>query len=173
MTKTRLLLIRHAEPREEARGHCYGTLDIGLSARGERHAQLLARTLDRIAVDAVYTSPRARAVETAAPLAAAHQLKPRVDEQLREIDFGDFEGRSYDEIAASHPELYRQWMEMPTLVQFPGGESYVRLRRRALDALDAIRNLHAGETAAVVSHGGVIRAARGVSGDAGRSGLPS
>lgn len=155
---TRLLLVRHAQPKQEARGRCYGTLDVGLSARGHRHAQLLARTLDRIPLAAVYASPSQRAVETAAPLAAVHGLTPIIDEGLREIDFGDFEGQSYEEIERSHPELYRQWMETPTLVQFPGGESYTRLRVRALAAMEAIRARHRGETAAVVSHGGVLRA---------------
>lgn len=155
---TRLLLIRHAQPKEEARGRCYGTLDIGLSPRGRRHAQLLAHTLDRIPLAAIYTSPRERAIETAAPLAAVHGLKAIVDEALRELDFGDFEGKTYDEIERSHPELYRQWMQTPTLVQFPGGESYPRLRRRALQARDAIRARHPGETVAVVAHGGVLRA---------------
>lgn len=155
---TRLLLIRHAQPQEEARGRCYGTLDIGLSARGGRRAQLLARTLERIPLAAVYSSPRERARETAQPLAAAHNLTPRIEEALGELDFGEFEGRSYDEIAASHPGLYRQWMQTPTLVQFPGGESYSRLRARALQAAEAIRSRHDGETVAIVSHGGVLRA---------------
>jgi alpha-ribazole phosphatase len=155
---TRLLLVRHAQPEEEARGRCYGTLDIGLSVRGQRDAQLLARTLDHIRLAAVYTSPRERAIATAAPLAVAHGLTPLVDDALRELDFGDFEGHTYDEIAAGHPELYRQWMETPTLVQFPGGESYAKLRVRALAAMDAIRGRHDGETVAVVSHGGVLRA---------------
>lgn len=154
---TRLLLLRHGQPKQEARGRCYGTLDVGLSARGHRHAQLLARTLDRIPLTAVYASPSQRAVETAAPLAAVHALTPIVDEGLREIDFGDFEGQNYEEIERSHPELYRQWMETPTLVQFPGGESYTTLRVRALAAMEAIRARHLGETAAVVSHGGVLR----------------
>ena len=155
---TRLLLVRHAQPLEEARGRCYGSLDVGLSARGQRHAQLLGRTLDRIPLAAVYSSPRRRAVDTAAPLAAIHGLKAIVDEGLREIDFGDFEGLSYEEIERTHPELYRRWMETPTLVQFPSGESYTRLRVRALAAMEAIRARNAGATVAVVSHGGVLRA---------------
>lgn len=155
---TRLLLVRHAQPPEDARGRCYGSLDVGLSVRGRRDAQLLARTLDRIPLAAIYSSPSRRAVETAAPLAAIHGLTTTVDEGLREIDFGDFEGRSYDEIERTYPELYRQWMEEPTLVQFPGGESYTRLRVRALAAMEAIRARSAGATAAVVSHGGVLRA---------------
>lgn len=155
---TRLLLVRHTQPSDEARGYCYGSLDVGLSVRGRRHAQLLGRTLDRIPLAAVYTSPRRRAVETAAPLAAIHGLTAIVDEGLCEIDFGDFEGLSYEEIERTHPELYRQWMETPTLVQFPGGESYATLRVRALEAMEAICACNAGATAAVVSHGGVLRA---------------
>jgi alpha-ribazole phosphatase len=155
---TRLLLIRHAQPDEDARGRCYGRLDIGLSARGQRRAQLLARTLDRIPLAAVYSSPSTRTLETAAPLAAAHQLSPSVEDALREIDFGELEGRSYDEIQAAYPDLYRSWMETPTLVEFPGGESYTQLRERALAALEAIRARHRGEVAAIVSHGGILRA---------------
>jgi alpha-ribazole phosphatase len=155
---TRLLLIRHAQPSEDARGRCYGTLDIGLSVRGQRRAQLLARTLDRIPLVAVYSSPSTRALDTASPLAAAHQLKPSVDDALREIDFGKLEGRSYDEIQAAYPDLYRSWMETPTRVEFPGGESYTQLRVRALVALEAIRARHRGALAAIVSHGGILRA---------------
>jgi alpha-ribazole phosphatase len=155
---TRLLLIRHAQPREEAHGRCYGTLDIGLSARGLRHARHLARTLDRIDLAAIYSSPRQRALETAAALGQFHELAPIVDDRLREIDFGDFEGRTYEEIALSHPYLYRQWMETPTLVEFPRGESYTKLRMRALAALQSIRAGHPGEAVVIVAHGGVLRA---------------
>lgn len=155
---TRLLLIRHAQPDEDARGRCYGRLDIGLSARGQRRAQLLARTLDRIPLAAVYSSPSTRALATAGPLAAAHQLTLSVEDALREIDFGELEGRSYDEIQAVYPDLYRYWMQTPTLVEFPGGESYTQLRERALAALEAIRARHRGEVAAIVSHGGILRA---------------
>ncbi|HYX84749.1 MAG TPA: histidine phosphatase family protein [Gaiellales bacterium] len=157
-TTTRLVLIRHAQPTEEAHGRCYGSLDIGLSSRGRRRAQRLARTLDRIPLAAVYISPSSRALETATPLAAARGLTPIIDEALREIDFGAFEGHSYDEIQLAAPDLYRAWMETPTRVRFPGGESYPLLRRRALAAMHAIRRRHAGETAVIVSHGGILRA---------------
>jgi alpha-ribazole phosphatase len=155
---TRLLLIRHAQPSEEARGRCYGRLDIGLSTRGQRRAQLLARTLDRIPLAAVYSSPSSRALETARPLAATHGLAPAVEDALREIDFGELEGRTYDEIRADRPELYHSWMEAPTRVEFPGGESYTQLRARAIRARDTIRTRHDGQLAAIVSHGGILRA---------------
>jgi alpha-ribazole phosphatase len=153
---SRLVLVRHAEPDESARGLCYGTLDVGLSDEGRAHAGRLAASLAGMSYDAVYASPRRRTVETAAPLAHARGLATVVDDDLREIDFGEFEGRRYDEIAETHPEIYRRWMEAPTTVTFPGGESYEDLRLRALQALTRISKAH--ESAVVVTHGGVVRA---------------
>jgi alpha-ribazole phosphatase len=155
---TRAILIRHADPAEEARGRCYGTTDIGLSPRGERRARHLAVMLRRVPIDAVYTSPTCRAVDTAAALAAAHDLTPIELDDLRELDFGVYEGRRYDEIAAEDPALFRAWMLTPTQVRFPGGESYAQLRRRALAASGQLRRRHPSGTFAVISHGGVIRA---------------
>jgi alpha-ribazole phosphatase len=149
---SRLILVRHAEPAIELRGRCYGTLDVELSERGREQAAALAARLAAEPVDAVVSSPRARALETAAALAP----EVDVDERLREIDFGDFEGRAYDEIERSEPELFRRWMVTPTTVRFPNGESYADLRSRAVPALEAVRNRHA--CAVVVTHGGVIRA---------------
>jgi alpha-ribazole phosphatase len=153
---SRIVLIRHAEPEESARGLCYGTLDVGLSDEGLANAGRLASSLAGMSCDAVYASPRRRTIQTAAPLARAHALTTIVEDDLREIDFGDFEGRRYDEIATTHPDVYRQWMEAPTTVTFPGGESYEDLRARALRSLAQIG--HAHDCAVVVTHGGVVRA---------------
>ena len=101
---TRLILIRHCEPEEDARGRIYGTLDVGLSARGRAQAGELVDRLDGVPVDAIRTSPRRRARETAEPLAAARGLRPSADDDLRELDFGDFEGRTFDEIAEAEPD---------------------------------------------------------------------
>ena len=152
---TRLLLIRHAEPDEDARGRCYGRLDVGLSPTGLASAERLAESLRAVALDAVYVSPRLRAVQTAAALGARRS----VDDRLRELDFGDLEGRTYDEIEREQPEFFQSWMETPTLVRFPGGESYAELRERASSAVDDIVAANDGRTVALVSHGGVIRAA--------------
>jgi alpha-ribazole phosphatase len=149
---SRLILVRHCEPQEDARGLCYGRLDIGLSDAGREHAERLAAALERHEWDAVYASPRLRARETA----VAVNRDVVIDDDLREIDFGDLEGRSYDEIAATDPELYRAWMDRPTTVRFPGGESFAELKVRALEALRRIRAAH--ESAVVVTHGGVLRA---------------
>ena len=154
---SRLILIRHCEPEKGARGRIYGTLDVGLSARGRLQAEALVDRLDGVDVDAIWTSPRRRARETSAPLAAARALRPSADDDLRELDFGELEGRTFDEVAAALPELYKAWMETPTEVRFPGGECYADLKARSVTALE--RAAAASESAVVVTHGGVVRAA--------------
>jgi alpha-ribazole phosphatase len=151
---TRLLLIRHAEPDESVRGRCYGRLDVGLSPAGVANAERLARGLRTLDLAAVYTSPRQRAVQTAAVLGA-----PIVDERLRELDFGELEGRTFEEIERERPEFFRQWMQTPTLVRFPGGECYDELRTRVVASVADAAAIHPEATVAIVAHGGVVRAA--------------
>lgn len=153
----RLLLIRHAQPDAAAQGRCYGSLDVGLSERGARLARHIARVLDGIHLAAVYTSPRSRAMLTAAQLSAVNELTPTTVNALREIDFGAFEGRRYEDIATEYPDLYAAWMSQPTSVRFPGGESFTDLQARVLAAVATIRRRHTNEIVAIVSHGGVIR----------------
>jgi alpha-ribazole phosphatase len=153
---TRVWLIRHGEPTEEVRQRCYGSLDVGLSEKGREQMKYVAACLKSEPIAAVYTSPLSRAREGAAILAAA--LRPvEVVEDLREIDFGDFEGLSYDDIAVRYPDAYRRWMEMPTEVSFPNGESFTEMRFRVLKAFESIHNERGGQTIAIVSHGGVNR----------------
>lgn len=154
----RLLLVRHAEAEDSARGRCYGSLDVGLSERGRAQCVSLADALAAEPVACVVSSPRVRAVETANRIADRHGLGVRVVDALRELDFGELEGRTYDEIAASLPELYEEWMTHPTRVRFPGGESYDDLARRALHAVASLRRVWASNTVVAVTHGGVVRA---------------
>jgi alpha-ribazole phosphatase len=155
----KLLLIRHAAPVEDARGRCYGRLDVPLSPEGELQAAALVRSLADVAVDAVVASPAARAVDTARPLADARGLAVEICDDLRELDFGELEGRTYDEIAATDPDLYARWMSEPTAVRFPGGEAYDDLRARVDEALERLQDEYPEQAVAVVTHGGVVRAA--------------
>jgi len=155
---TRVFLCRHGETSARARGLCHGRLDAGLSPLGRRQAVLLAEKLAAEELGAVYTSPLRRARETAAVVAAPHALAPAQLDGLSEIDLGELEGLTYEEAERRFPEIYRRWMQEPLRVRFPGGEDYEGLRRRAVDALDEIRRRHPGETVAVVSHAGPLRA---------------
>lgn len=108
--------------------------------------------------DAIYSSPSRRAVESAA-LRGACSPAMRIEECLREIDFGELEGLTYHDIELRYPETYAAWMTRPTDVTFPGGESFASMTARARGALEHIRRTHAGNTVVIVSHGGVNRVA--------------
>jgi alpha-ribazole phosphatase len=153
---TRIWLVRHGEP-AGVRGRCYGKLDVGLSDAGRAQMERTAACLRGEPFGAFYASPRVRTLESARILAGFHDCEFRQDPGLCEIDFGDLEGLNYDEIAARYPEIYRRWMEAPTEVQFPNGESFAAMRVRVLRAFETIRERHEGQTIAIVTHGGVIR----------------
>jgi len=156
--RTGLYLIRHCSTAESALGRCIGRTDVPLSAAGRDCAESLAAGLAQAGLDFVYSSPLKRARDTAAPIAARVGGEIGIADGLVEIDFGSFEGRTFDQIATAHPDLYRRWMTTPTEVSFPGGESYADLKTRAVSALEEIAGRHPGAVLAVVSHGGPIRA---------------
>jgi broad specificity phosphatase PhoE len=111
-------------------------------------------------VAAVYASPLTRAAHSATLLARAAG-EVRLDERLCEMYFGDFEGLTYDEIAARFPSIYRRWMRCPTHVTCPGGEEFASMRQRVRTVLQRVRRHHPGQTIAIVSHAGVNRIALG------------
>ena len=161
---TRLLLVRHEETDGSMRGRCYGNLDVPLSDAGRQRAEELGTVLSELPLTAVYSSPLSRSLGTAAAIAAVQRLDVLAEERLREIDFGELEGLTYDEVRAERLrstrvgfELYRAWMETPTRVRFPGGEAFTDLQRRVLAAAAEIRSRHDGEAVAIVAHGGVVR----------------
>ncbi len=154
---TRFVLIRHGEPDEAFRDRCHGRLDPGLSRTGREQMQRTWRLVGS-GPAAIYSSPRRRAVESAGLRTAAAPVVT-LDERLREIDFGAFEGLTYREISMQYPATYAEWMARPTEVTLPGGESFAAMNARVQDALEHIRRTHAGEIVAIVSHGGVNRIA--------------
>jgi broad specificity phosphatase PhoE len=135
---TRLVLCRHA------------------AAGNKEEAKHLAVALAGIPFTAVYTSPLARALETAEAVAAAHGLGPIEVADLREIERGDVEGLEFDRYPV---QLQAELLEKPLSVRFPGGETYGELRTRVCRALDVVVERHAGESVLVVAHAGSIRAA--------------
>jgi len=153
----RIVLVRHGEPTETARGRCYGRLDVGLSENGRRQIERACEFLRRFEFSAIYASPRIRARESAMIIAAQSKLFYETKDAFAEIDFGDFEGLTYEEVEQRFPESYAKWMTTPTQVEFPNGESFARMQKRVLRAANNLRAEHAGETVAVVAHGGVNR----------------
>jgi broad specificity phosphatase PhoE len=152
----RLILVRHGL----AAGHgerVIGSLNVRLLEDGAAQAERLAGRLAPERVAAVYSSPLARALDTARPLAERLGLEPVVVPDLRELDFGVLEGLTLTEVEELHPELLA-WTAAPAAVALPGGETVEALAARAIAATRAIAAAHAAETAVVVSHGVTLRA---------------
>ena len=144
----RIELIRHGETAYQAEGRYQGRSDIPLSEAGRRALHQAAR-----AVDTVYVTPLRRTAETAAILFP--QAAQIAVEALREMDFGAFEGRNYQEMAED--PAYRAWVEGYCLGRCPGGESKDAFCRRVCLAFAALADeaLDRGEAELViVAHGG-------------------
>jgi alpha-ribazole phosphatase/probable phosphoglycerate mutase len=154
----RLVLVRHGEPEAWARGRCCGRLDPGLSEAGAAQAERAARALAAEPIRALYASPSRRALETAAPTAARLGLAVGIDARLQEVDFGAFEGLTFDEARQRDPAAYDTWMASPGEVRFPGGESWTELRGRVLPCVAELAGRHPSQGVALFAHGGPIRA---------------
>lgn len=129
------------------------------AAAGEsKQAQELAGALASLTIAAVYSSPLARALDTARSIAQAHGLEPVEVDALREIDFGEVEGLEFDSLPAA---LQEGLLREPLATRFPGGETYGELQERVCEGLTAIRVRHPDATVVVVTHAGAIRAALG------------
>lgn len=151
---TTLGLLRHGETVGGSRFR--GSLDDPLTAEGWRQMETTLRETGPW--DALLSSPLCRCRNFAEAQAAAWSVPLTIDERLREIHFGAWEGRSYDELAAESPTALRQFYDDPFRYPPPGGEPLDAFQTRALAALaDALDGQHTGRRVLVVTHGGVIR----------------
>ncbi|OIQ08885.1 phosphoserine phosphatase 1 [Moorella thermoacetica] len=158
MQSTRVYLVRHGETEWNNSGRYQGHSDIALSPNGRRQAELLRERFCRVHLDAVFTSDLRRARETAAIIAAPHGLKINEVPALREINFGVWEGLTYQEIIANHPREWEAWRQDPGATIIPGGESFQQVQERALAAFNGILDRERGRNLLVVAHGGSLRA---------------
>ncbi len=148
----RLFLIRHGETVWNRERRCQGFSDIPLNEEGEEQARVLSRVLSSYPLDAVYCSDLVRSRRTAEIVAAPHHISVRVDVRLRELNQGELEGSSLENLLAEHEELLKEWMERPKDVIMPGGESLATLQKRAWQAVRDIVKSHSDKTVAVVAH---------------------
>jgi probable phosphoglycerate mutase len=153
----RLLLARHGQTIWHHPNRYAGRTDVELTERGLLEAQALARRAERERPDLIVCSPLLRAVETARPVAEACGLELIVDERLREVDFGEWEGKTLKEIRATDPVAAKRFEADPVEHGFPGGEPLPEAARRALEALRELDAEHPGEKVLVVMHNTLIR----------------
>ena len=141
-----LVLTRHGlTDRSTPEQHIGQRIDVSINDQGRKQAEALARRLAPVPFDRVITSPLFRARETAEVLARGTAIE--ADPRLREMDYGAWEGRSYQQIAETDGEYRRRWEAEPDQLSCPGGESgndvAVRVRSFLGDLLDEHRAWHA------------------------------
>jgi broad specificity phosphatase PhoE len=148
---TEIILARHGETEWNVEEVFRGRIDIELNQTGVRQAELLAEHLAELKIEAVYSSPLKRALDTAEAIARRHQLKVKTSPGLIDGDFGQWQGLPLNEVREKYKELYQQWAESPQLVKIPGGESLDGVRERALKVVDGVLAKHR-ERVVLVSH---------------------
>ncbi|MBN1639604.1 MAG: histidine phosphatase family protein [Anaerolineae bacterium] len=159
----RILLIRHGQTNWNAGApsgeHFRGRIDVGLNDSGLAQAEAVADRLASLGVHAVYASPLLRAMDTARPIAERHSLLVVPWQGLLDIDYGQWSGRSHDEVAAAWPTLYRLWRTLPDQVHIPGGECLEDVRQRFDLGLGELLARHENQVVVLVGHQAVNKVA--------------
>ena len=157
-----LWMVRHGQTDFSRENRFCGSIDPPLSDIGHRMAEALGEVHGRDPWDAIYCSPSTRARQTAAPLAKRAGLEPVIDEGLREISYGEWEGMKHEEAKAKFPDVYSYWAQDTASRATPGGETAFMVASRAAPVIERIRREHApkdGERqrVLVVSHKATVR----------------
>lgn len=159
MPTTRLLLVRHGETVANREYRYIGIRDNPLNTHGETQATQLAEALSVLPVAAVYSSPLQRAYNTALQIAARHALEVQRVDDLRECNFGDWEGLTRAEVLARSPQnaqLLHEWEQNMSSAP-PNGESFEAMRERVSTAVEKLTQLHPDQAIVLVSHVGPIK----------------
>lgn len=151
----RLYLIRHGQTRWNIEGKIQGKTDIPLNETGLCQAGCLAKAMERSDISAVYSSALKRARQTAERLAEEKGLPVHLMEELREVDFGLWEGKTWSEIERDYPKDFAGWSKNPVETGPTGGEQREDCQARCRKAVEQI--LSGPESAvAIVAHGGIL-----------------
>jgi probable phosphoglycerate mutase len=153
-----VLLIRHGETDYVGKRLAGRLPGIHLNETGRRQAEAVAQQLKVAPIQAVYSSPLERTLETAQALAAALDLPVQTDEALLEVNFGAWQGKTVKQM--HRMKLWKMVQEKPSQVRFPQGESFSEAQARLVAFLDGLREKHTEkDLVACFSHSDAIKLA--------------
>lgn len=148
-----LLLVRHGHGPHV--GKRLPVPESPLSAKGRAQAESLVQRFDGVHVDAVVSSPMTRAKETGTPLAKSRKLRIRTISDLGDVRYGSLGGKTMKQVFRG--DIPRRLAMWPTDIRFPDGETLRETQMRAVNAIEALRELHEGKVVVAFSHGDPIR----------------
>ena len=149
--------MRHGQVQSGDTGRYWRHTDVPLDAQGIAQAEKLRQRLASEPIRAIYSSDLKRALRTAGVIGSSHQVPVVLCPELREIDFGRFEGMTFAEIERHYPEAAKHWSGGEPELRFPGGESLDALAARVASFLARLAEDEITDTALVVGHGGSLR----------------
>lgn len=152
---TKLILIRHGQTHWNLKKRYLSLTDIDLNEEGLRQAAKLRRRLRKENIYKVYSSDTKRTLHFAEIVFGGTYIE-KVPE-LREMNFGVFEGLTYCKIMEKYPEIYTEWLDNPVGVIIPRGESLSDFRKRVRKKLVEIISFNTNKTLAIVTHAGPIK----------------
>lgn len=151
----KLYLIRHGQTDWNIERRIQGQQDIPLNETGRFQADCLTKAMKDKKLTAIYTSPQIRAYATAQAAAGDNPVPIIPLKELMEINYGDWEGRTAEELLERDGERYKAWWDRPAEVAPPGGETVIQVDERCLKAWELIKTRIEGNIA-IVSHGGLL-----------------
>lgn len=151
---TKLILIRHGQTTFSAKKRYGGLIDARLNNKGKLQAQNLYRRLKKEVIHKIYTSDKKRSIQTAKIIFKKMQITIMPD--LKEINFGSFEGLTHNQVLKRYPNIYRKWLCSPFKTTIPKGESLICFRKRVLNVFGKIISNNRNKTICIISHGGPI-----------------
>jgi alpha-ribazole phosphatase/probable phosphoglycerate mutase len=157
MHATRLYLARHGQVEGYQEKRYNGQINVSLTETGKEQSALICASLSAIALDAVYSSDLDRSRYCANLIAEDQGLAVVAEEALREINFGDWEGRTWAELQEVYPQDWQRRLQDLTNYQVPGGESLQDAADRIRPVIGRILARHAGGKIVLVAHGGLNR----------------
>ena len=153
----RLLLVRHGETELNSSERYWGHTDVALSAVGLKQAEQLRHRLATEKISTIYSSDLRRALLTAETIASPHRPEFITCPELKEINFGQLEGLTFDEVSEFYPEVMQLWRERNPKLRYPGGESLDEFNERVTSFLSRLEKHGDEETVLILAHAGVLR----------------
>ena len=150
---TRIILVRHGQTEWNKVERIRGQVDIALNKTGLAQAEATsARLAEKWTPVAVYSSPLTRAMQTAEGIARRFGYAVQVAPGFIDINFGQWQGLSPQQVHERWPEMARAWLTMPHTVTFPEGENLQQVQERSMSALHNLIELHPKQDVVVVAH---------------------
>lgn len=157
MSKIDIYFLRHARTKANEKGLFCGKTESQLSLEGKMQVSKLMRHFKEIEIDAVYTSPSQRTIETITPIIKQKKIKHTMVPAFAEMDFGKFENLDFGTIEEQYPEEVTKMIDQKEMYRYPQGESLTECFTRVAEGLEELIKKHSKDTIIICSHAGTIR----------------